>query len=252
MLWGKLTKLFPSLLTPLLMMGKQPTLRSTSRRVTMSVLRSSGLHTSSAGLSRIRCDRLEAERLREQQAQDQRLLLAAEATIETGTVFDADNFHDTLQDNFDLTVHNIEDYDSDGSTRSDSSEARPLRSTEENLFSSYGLLRLNASSNRRRYDQRTQETRNANMHAAWSAQTQALADAYLHWKHGPRNNIDPESRQPVHHFHVSKVDVFVCEIAQNHEETANIALLRVGLLGCSPTMPTVAITLQCLELYHQL
>jgi hypothetical protein len=71
-------------------------------------------------------------------------LLAAEAAIETGTMFDADNFHDTLQDNFDSTVHNIEDYDSDGSTRSDSSEARPLRSTEENLFSSYGLLRLNA------------------------------------------------------------------------------------------------------------
>ncbi|KAG2743396.1 hypothetical protein P692DRAFT_20850503 [Suillus brevipes Sb2] len=132
----------------------------------MSVLRGSGLHTSSAGLSH------------------QRLLLAAEATIETGTVFDADNFHDTLQDNFDST--------------------------------------------------RTRETRNANMHAAWSAQTQVLADAYLHWKHDPRNNIDPESRQPVHHFHVSKVDVFV------------------GLLRCSPTMPTVAITLQCLELYHQL
>ena len=67
MLWGKLTKLFPSLLTPLSTMGKHPTLRSTSRRVTMSVLRSSGLHTSSAGLSRIRRDRLEAERLREQQ-----------------------------------------------------------------------------------------------------------------------------------------------------------------------------------------
>ncbi|KAG1771378.1 hypothetical protein EV702DRAFT_1181467 [Suillus placidus] len=94
------------------------------------------------------------------------------------------------------------------------------------------------------------------MHAAWNAQTQALVDAYLHWKHGPRNNINAESRQPVHHFHISKVDVFdyhpVCEIAQNHEEMANIALLRVGLLGCSPTTPTVAITLQCLELYHQL
>jgi hypothetical protein len=33
----------------------------------MSALRSSGLHTSSAGLSRTRHDRLEAERLREQQ-----------------------------------------------------------------------------------------------------------------------------------------------------------------------------------------
>jgi hypothetical protein len=71
-------------------------------------------------------------------------LLAAEAAIETGTVFDADDFHDTLQDNFDSTAHNNEDYDSNGSTGSDSSEARPLRSTEESLFSSYRLLRLNA------------------------------------------------------------------------------------------------------------
>ncbi|KAG2124388.1 hypothetical protein DEU56DRAFT_873320 [Suillus clintonianus] len=31
-----------------------------------------------------------------------------------------------------------------------------------------------------------------------------------------------------------------------------MALLQVGLLGCSPTTPTVVITLQCLELYHQL
>ncbi|KAG2107568.1 hypothetical protein BD769DRAFT_1630595 [Suillus cothurnatus] len=76
------------------------------------------------------------------------------------------------------------------------------------------------------------------MHTAWSAQMRALADAYLHWKHGPCNDTGAESHQPVHYFHISKVDVF--------------ALLRVGLLGCSPTTPTVAITLPCLELYHQL
>ncbi|KAG1802335.1 hypothetical protein EV424DRAFT_1474690 [Suillus variegatus] len=90
------------------------------------------------------------------------------------------------------------------------------------------------------------------MHAAWSAQMRVLADAYLHWKHGPRDDTGAESHQPVHYFHVGKIDVFVCKIAQNHDEAANIALLRVGLLSCSPTTPTVAITLPCLELYHQL
>jgi len=46
------------------------------------------------------------------------------------------------------------------------------------------------------------------MHAAWSAQMQALADAYLHWKHGPRDDTGAESHQPVHYFHISKIDVF--------------------------------------------
>ncbi|KAG1863273.1 hypothetical protein DFJ58DRAFT_656566, partial [Suillus subalutaceus] len=35
-------------------------------------------------------------------------------------------------------------------------------------------------------------------------------------------------------------------------EPANVALLRCGLLGCSPAQPTVAIHLHCLELYHQI
>ncbi|KAG1812026.1 hypothetical protein EV424DRAFT_1473620 [Suillus variegatus] len=82
------------------------------------------------------------------------------------------------------------------------------------------------------------------MHAAWSAQMRVLADAYLHWKHGPRNDTGAESHQPVHYFHVGKIDVFVCEIAQNHDEAANIALLRVGLLGCSPTTPTSSFSVQ--------
>lgn len=41
-------------------------------------------------------------------------------------------------------------------------------------------------------------------------------------------------------------------IQQRPNEPANAALLRVGLLGCSPLQPTIAIRLECLELYHQL
>lgn len=36
------------------------------------------------------------------------------------------------------------------------------------------------------------------------------------------------------------------------DELANVSLARQGLLGASPTQPTVAIRFQCLELYHQL
>ncbi|KIK80742.1 hypothetical protein PAXRUDRAFT_157859 [Paxillus rubicundulus Ve08.2h10] len=42
------------------------------------------------------------------------------------------------------------------------------------------------------------------------------------------------------------------EVLQQHNELANVSLIHVGLLGCSPTFPTTAIMLQCLELYHQL
>ncbi|KAG2121555.1 hypothetical protein BD769DRAFT_1629407 [Suillus cothurnatus] len=37
-----------------------------------------------------------------------------------------------------------------------------------------------------------------------------------------------------------------------HEELANISLLKLGFLGCSPLQPTVAVSLHCLELYHQI
>lgn len=36
------------------------------------------------------------------------------------------------------------------------------------------------------------------------------------------------------------------------EEEANVALIQHGLLGASPTQPTVAFTLESLEFYHQL
>ncbi|KAF8447614.1 hypothetical protein L210DRAFT_3609890 [Boletus edulis BED1] len=41
-------------------------------------------------------------------------------------------------------------------------------------------------------------------------------------------------------------------ITQTSSESANVSLIRAGALGCSPTQPTVAVTLECLELYHQL
>ncbi|KAG2341488.1 hypothetical protein BDR05DRAFT_976866 [Suillus weaverae] len=94
------------------------------------------------------------------------------------------------------------------------------------------------------------------MHNAWNLQLPKLADAYLHWKHIGRHDLDVESELPPHQFHISTVDVFefqpVRTITQHNEEVANAALVHVGLLGCSPTAPSVTITLQCLELYHQL
>jgi hypothetical protein len=41
-------------------------------------------------------------------------------------------------------------------------------------------------------------------------------------------------------------------ITQNQDEEANVTLIRHGLLGASPSQPTVAFTLESLEFYHQL
>ncbi|KAG2085421.1 hypothetical protein BD769DRAFT_1374346 [Suillus cothurnatus] len=106
------------------------------------------------------------------------------------------------------------------------------------------------------------------MHASWHLQLPALTNAYLTWKHNSSLNVAQTS---AHKFQVTAVHVFgtfflnerFCylhfleldyfhDITQQHEEVANVSLLHVGLLGCSPTAPTVAISLQCLELYHQL
>ena len=41
-------------------------------------------------------------------------------------------------------------------------------------------------------------------------------------------------------------------VIQQGNELANVSLIRNGLLGCTPTSPELAMTFQCLELYHQL
>jgi hypothetical protein len=41
-------------------------------------------------------------------------------------------------------------------------------------------------------------------------------------------------------------------VRQEEEEPANVALIKHSLLGCSPVDPSVAISLQTLELYHRL
>lgn len=42
------------------------------------------------------------------------------------------------------------------------------------------------------------------------------------------------------------------KIPQGNDELANVALIRHGLLGCTPTQPRLAVSLECLEFYHQI
>jgi hypothetical protein len=53
---------------------------------------------------------------------------------------------------------------------------------------------------------------------------------------------------------VSQITVFTSStpVSQAADEPANVSLINIGLIGCSPIQPTIAVSLKCLELYHQI
>jgi hypothetical protein len=46
--------------------------------------------------------------------------------------------------------------------------------------------------------------------------------------------------------------VHVWSVDQCDDELANVSLIRAGYLGGSPVQPMLAVSLECLELYHQI
>ncbi|KAI6012899.1 hypothetical protein BKA83DRAFT_4063727, partial [Pisolithus microcarpus] len=94
---------------------------------------------------------------------------------------------------------------------------------------------------------RTRAQRYAQVQAAWESQIPALVEGYLAWKHRPEDEVVHEPRD-----HVFHVDVISIPVIQKAGDTANVALVHHGLLGCSPTQPSCAVTFHCLELFHQI
>ncbi|KAG1748441.1 uncharacterized protein EDB91DRAFT_1047772 [Suillus paluster] len=97
------------------------------------------------------------------------------------------------------------------------------------------------------------------MYAHWDLQIPQLTCTYLQWKHSNKHDGMESSMEDGHIFHVTAVGTFsmlhsyVCvSIHQHPEEPANVALLKCGLLGCSPVEPSVAIEVHMLKLYHRL
>ncbi|KAG1852223.1 hypothetical protein F4604DRAFT_1933797 [Suillus subluteus] len=86
-------------------------------------------------------------------------------------------------------------------------------------------------------------------------QMQDLVSAYLQWKLHEALGIPPVNLGSFE-FQVNTIDVFASmssiPVPQAAEELANISLINVGLIGCSPIQPTIAISLKCLKLYHQI
>ncbi|KAG1879875.1 hypothetical protein F4604DRAFT_1579162, partial [Suillus subluteus] len=92
--------------------------------------------------------------------------------------------------------------------------------------------------------------RNHAMHSAWQDQMPSLTQAFLLWKENP---CLPSAEAPTNSFHVTMVDIVPEQsVDQASDELTNVSLLKSGYLGCSPLQPTLAISLGCLELYHQI
>ena len=89
---------------------------------------------------------------------------------------------------------------------------------------------------------------------SWRDQIDALTSAFLKWKHGNGSSVPNTDEH--HKFEVTEVGVreFTRNklVRQAPNELGNVSLIQAGLLGCSPLQPTVAITLEALELFHQI
>ncbi|KAL1740423.1 hypothetical protein HDZ31DRAFT_47533, partial [Schizophyllum fasciatum] len=107
---------------------------------------------------------------------------------------------------------------------------------------------------RRHYHTLDKEERARRSQEAWNMNMDDLIQAFLQHKHV----LMPE-------FHATESSVawritvlglreleWERRIIQIGGESANAALLRCGLLGASPVSPTIAFTVELLELYHQL
>ncbi|KAG1884097.1 hypothetical protein F4604DRAFT_1919926 [Suillus subluteus] len=207
----------------------------------MTLLSSSmGLRTTRSSLSQIRDSRLRREQEQRQIRDNSRRMqeLLAEAQLEAG--------HDSLE-TMDFGDEVIDD------SRDEFAEDEPVGGP---LLSEFFLTcsQEREPRVRRRIDVRTRTQRRQHANAAWKEQMPILVNSYLAWRHGAPTVDDNAMMSNIFHVDVVGISGFAraITIQQRPNEPANGALLRMGLLGCSPLQPTIAIHIECLELYHQI
>ncbi|THG99401.1 hypothetical protein EW026_g2930 [Hermanssonia centrifuga] len=239
--------------------------RSTSASVRMATLSDSGrLRTKPSRLSDLRAERLQSER--ERAEQDQAFVsMAAQRLVESA--LEAGHSPHNMQDDFMLmdAAQDVGQWEDEEEDEDEDVQLDGLRDGEDWDNARGFTVKCGWRGTRRRHDQRTCRQHNRQMHRGWDLQSSDLASAYLEWKRGERS--PPPSAEcadgsshgketTCHTFEVSVVDVFdrieTRAVKQLAGEWANVSLLRVGLIGCSPHQPTIAISLRALELFHQI
>ncbi|PSR73315.1 hypothetical protein PHLCEN_2v10843 [Hermanssonia centrifuga] len=232
---------------------------STSTRTNVSILTSDGdLQHSTLTLNQLRMDRLATEKERGRLILEQTNAIhqaLVESALQTGAV------PSTVIADFEgfLPPEAIGEHEEEpeGDELADSDDDRYADGEAEHAARQAIVRCLTGQkSHRRRKDYRTRLYKNRRMWSAWEMDMPLLVQGYLEWKYGTQHNESGETNETAHMFDVAVVSTFTYiprhVVVQHAGECANTALLRAGLLGCSPVQPTVAIDLQCLELFHQI
>ncbi|KAG1745370.1 uncharacterized protein EDB91DRAFT_1080299 [Suillus paluster] len=245
------------------MSNRKRKLNSTFGTIHETIITDTGtLRTSRANLSKVRADRLALEREnlgshREELSAATREVLA-EAAIYANKY--PDDVGDSIMDFGGVIGAGVamdgDVVDSDDSTEeNEGSETQSLAAGYDRHAVSAARMQIFNSIQGRRHHRRAPRSRlmrNRAMHSAWQDQMLSLARAFLLWKENP---CLLSTQAPTTSFHVTMVDisnVLEKSVDQAPNELANVSLLKSGYLGCSPLQPTLAISLGCLELYHQI
>ena len=81
-----------------------------------------------------------------------------------------------------------------------------------------------------------------------------IMEAYLHWKYGATPLDAPSS--PGYDFDLDRIDYFSDEtslhVPRTSEQGPAEALVRYGYLSPTPDQPTIAVSLETLELFHNI
>ncbi|KAG1785797.1 uncharacterized protein HD556DRAFT_1456348 [Suillus plorans] len=250
-------------------MGRKRSKLSTVGKVKEAIVQSTGdLRTLRSNLTKLRADRIAFEREQVQSQLEANITarqLLAEAALEVGTANDASTdaqYPDHPDIDFDMGED--EDYvdEEDGLQEEEDESVSGGNNMGGYEGSAVDVARARIVYSlqgryRHRRPLRSRLQRNRHCHSAWMSQMPALVAGYLRWKHHaatptPTPNVEVGTFM----FHVSTVDILASvssiSVLQAADELANVSLINMGLLGCSPIQPKIAVSLQCLELYHQI
>ncbi|KAH0826018.1 hypothetical protein J3R83DRAFT_7499 [Lanmaoa asiatica] len=108
---------------------------------------------------------------------------------------------------------------------------------------------------RRHHDGQTHTQHYQQAHMEWQQQMPFLVQEYLQWKHRHCDEMEAPALNAGHMLHVDVVSIFDLEytscvpVVQKDDELANVSLLHIGTLGCSPTQAIIAIRLDFIRLH---
>ncbi|KAJ3727628.1 hypothetical protein C8R42DRAFT_694106 [Lentinula raphanica] len=119
------------------------------------------------------------------------------------------------------------------------------------------VLRFSRWNSTRRYkDNRSWKKRIQRMNEAWAPLIDNLTDAYISWKYKQQGPEDVSSSSGDLGFTIRVVNIYTLQdteyINRGEDTNAAVALVCAGYLGTAPEQPSLAVSLQTLELLHTL